>query len=164
MPPTFAYILMFMIWVFVACLAWLAAGLMLFTRRTRTLSRPLCFAMAGTFPFVFAYQIIAAPFVAVLLVAAWAFWKVLEPGVSTTTQNPVVIVVSITSAFLAFGTVLAMSLAGFYEGWRTGWACGGGRRFQEVLYEGPTVRLIFRILQMARLKRTLSQDGGVPRS
>lgn len=150
MPPTFVYLLMLMIWVFFACLVWLTAGVMFLTTRTRAFSRPLCFAMAGTFPFVFAYQVIAAPFVAGLLFAAWAFWKILKPGVSTMTQNPLVIVVSIAAAFLSFGTMLAMSLAGFYEGWRTGWACAKGRRFQEVLYEGPTVSLLCRLLQKAR--------------
>jgi hypothetical protein len=149
-PPTFAYLLMFMIWVFVACLVWLTAGFMFLITRTRVFSRPLCFAMAGTFPFVFAYQLIAAPFVAALLLAAFATWKILEPGASTTTQNPLIIAVSLSAAFLSFGTMLTMSLAGFYEGWRTGWACAKGRRFQEVLYEGPTVKLLGRLLQKAR--------------
>ena len=106
--------------------------------------------MATTFPFVFTYQIIAAPVVAALLLVAFAIWKILEPGASTMTQNPIVIVVSISVAFLSFGTILTMSLVGFYEGWRTGWACAKGRRFQEVLYEGPTVRLLGRFLQKAR--------------
>jgi hypothetical protein len=106
--------------------------------------------MAGTFPFVFAYQLIGAPFVAALLLAAFAIWKILEPGASTTTQNPLVIAVGISAAFLSFGTMLTMSLAGFYEGWRTGWAYAKGRRFQEVLYEGPTVKLLGRLLQEAR--------------
>jgi hypothetical protein len=150
MPPAFPYLLMLTIWVFFACLVWLTAGLMFLATRTRAFSRPLCFAMAGTFPFVFAYQIIAAPFVAVLLLADLALWKILEPGVSATTQNPLVILVSIAAAFLSFGAMLTMSLAGFYEGWRTGWACAKGRRFQEVLYEGPTVKLISRFLQKAR--------------
>ena len=124
---------------------------MFLVARTRVFSRPLCFAMAGTFPFVFAYQIIAAPFVAALLLVAFGIWKILDPGASTTTQNPIVIVVSISSYFLSLGTMLTMSLVGFYEGWRTGWACAKGRRFQEVLYEGPTVKVLGRFLQKARL-------------
>lgn len=141
---------MLTIWVFFACLVWLTAGLMSLTTRTRIFSRPLCFAMAGTFPFVFVYQIIAAPFVAALLLAASALCKILEPGASTTTQNPLVILVSIAAAILSFGTMLTMSLAGFYEGWRTGWACAKGRRFQEALYEGPMVKFLGRFLQKAR--------------
>jgi hypothetical protein len=151
MPPIFAYLLLLTIWVFFACLVWLTAGLMYLTTRTRIFSRPLCFAMAGTFPFVFIYQIIAAPFVAALLLAAFGICNILEPGSSTTTHNPLVIVVSITAALLSFGTMLTMSIAGFYEGWRTGWACADGRRFQGVLYEGYTVRLLRQFLQRARL-------------
>ena len=106
--------------------------------------------MAGTFPFVFVYQMIAAPFVAGFLVAAWGFWRILEPGTSTITENPFVIAVSIVAAILAFGTMLVMSLSGSYEGWRTGWAWAQGRRFQEALFEGPTVKVLFRFLQKAR--------------
>lgn len=150
MPPTFVYLLMFLIWCVFACFVWLAAGLMFLSARTRVFSRPLSFAMAGTFAFVFAYQIIAAPFIAVLLVAAWAFWRIIEPGASATTHNPFVIVVSILAAFLSFGAMLVMSLAGFYEDWRTGWAYAKGRGFLEVLYEGPTVRLLYRLLRKVR--------------
>ena|SRR5579862_9568811 len=148
-PPTFVYLFMFMAWVLFACFVWLTAGLMFLVTRTRIFSRPLCFAMAGTFPFVFAYQLIAAPFVAALLVVAFAILKILEPAASTTTENPLVIAVNISAAFVAFGAILTMSVAGFYEGWRTGWACAKGRRFQEVLSEGPTVKLLGRILQRA---------------
>src|ERR1700733_6630966 len=102
MPPTFAYVLAVGIWVFFACVVWLLAGMMILAARTRPFSRPLCLAMAGTFPFVFAYQVIAAPFVAGILLAVWAFWKILEPGTSTTTESPLIIGVSIGGALLAF--------------------------------------------------------------
>jgi hypothetical protein len=150
MPPTFAYALAFMIWVLFACLVWLAAGLLYFVKETSSLSRPLCFAMAATFPFVIAYQILAAPFVATILLVAWGVWKFLEPGTSTTTENPFVIGVSIGAAFLSFGLMLATSLAGFYEGWRVGWAWARGRRLREAMWERPTVRLLHRLRQRAR--------------
>ncbi len=99
--------------------------------------------MVGTFPFVLAYELVAAPFVAGLLLLAWSIWRILEPNaVSSTTQNPVVITSSIGAVFLSFGVMLMMGLAGFYEGWRTGWACGKGRQFMEALYAGPTVKLL----------------------
>lgn len=47
-------------------LVWLAAGLMFLTASTRALAKRLFFAMVGTFPFVFAYQLIAAPFKATI--------------------------------------------------------------------------------------------------
>jgi hypothetical protein len=42
------------------------------------------------------------------------------------TNSPVVIVVSILGAILAFALVLGASVLGFYEGWRLGWAYGSG--------------------------------------
>jgi hypothetical protein len=106
--------------------------------------------MAATFPFVIAYQILAAPFVAGVLLANFAFWKILEPGNSTTTENPLIIGVSIGAAFLSLSLMLAMSLAGFYEGWRAGWACAKGRRFQEVMWEGPIAGRLRLLLRRAR--------------
>jgi len=142
MPPTFVYLLMLLVWVFFACLVWLIAGFMLLTKRTRAFARPICFAMAGTFPFVFAFQTVAAPLVAVLLFVIWAFQKLVEPGASGTTENGLVIVVSIGAVLLSAGIVLGASLAGFYEGWRAGWAFAKGSRPKDILYEGPTGRFI----------------------
>lgn len=149
MSPIFAYLLALMIWIFFACLTWLAAGVMALAARTRHLSRPLCFAMAGTFPFVFVYQVVAAPFVASILLIIWAFWKMMEPGASEMTDSPLIIAVSLGGAFLSFGVMLAMSLAGFFEGWRTGWACANGRSFMEVASGQPTARLLLRLARNA---------------
>jgi hypothetical protein len=107
--------------------------------------------MAATFPFVFAYQIVAAPFVAGLLFLAGAFWRILDPGASE--QNPFVTLVSIGIAITSLCLMLGMSLAGFYEGWRTGWACGKGLNLRDVLAEGPTLKLLFRLLQKSPLRR-----------
>ncbi len=110
--------------------------------------------MAGTFPFVFVYQLIAsAPIVAALLEAAIGFWRILEPGGSTITENPLVIGTSIIAAFTSFGVILVMSLAGFYEGWRVGWAFANGRRVRDVFDEGPTVKLLSYMLGKVRAKR-----------
>lgn len=146
MLPTFLYLLGFMVWILGACLVWLAAGLLSLRKRTRFLSRPLCLAMAMTFPLVFVYQVVVAPLVAGLLLVAWALWKILEPGTSTTTQNPLVIGISIAMAFLSFGAMLIASLAGFYEGWRAGWACGKGRPWREAIREGQAAAFLQRLL------------------
>lgn len=153
MPPTFIYYLCFILWLFCAVVVWIVAGVMFFIRSTRAMSRSLCLAMAATFPFVFAYQIVAAPFVAGLLFLAWAFWKILEPGASATTQNPFVSLVSIGIALTSLCTMLGMSVAGFYEGWRTGWACGKGLRLWDVLSEAPTLKPLFWLLEKSPLKR-----------
>jgi len=153
MPPTFVYALCFMFWLFFAVLVWVVAGLMLITSSTRGTARSLGLAMAATFPFVFAYQIVAAPFVAGLLFLAWAFWKILDPGASEVTQNPFVIVGSLGIALTSLCLMLGMSLAGFYDGWRTGWAWGKGLRLRDVLSEAPTLKLLFRLLQKSPLRR-----------
>lgn len=142
-----------MLWLFCAVFVWIVAGVMFLIRSTRSTSRSLCLAMAATFPFVFAYQIVAAPFVAGLLFLAWAFWKILDPGASATTQNPFISLVSIGIALTSLCTMLGMSLAGFYEGWRTGWACGKGLGFRDVLSEAPTLKLLLRLLQKSPLRR-----------
>jgi len=117
-----------MIWIFFACLTWLAAGVMALAARTRHLSRPLCFAMAGTFPFVFVYQVVAAPFVASILLIIWAFWKMMEPGASEMTDSPLIIAVSLGGAFLSFGVMLAMSLPDFLRAGAPGGPARTGAR------------------------------------
>jgi hypothetical protein len=145
MPPTFLYLLFLIPWVGCACLVWLAAGLLFLDGRTRALAKRLCFAMAATFPFVLAYQLIAALVIGSLLLFLRIFWKELEPGTSSMTQNPFVIVMSIGIGLLCLVTAFAASATGFYEGWRTGWMCANGRSVREVLAKGPTMRLVRRL-------------------
>jgi hypothetical protein len=117
MPPTFLIFLLVMIWVAFACIVWAGSLVMLLSAKTRRFSKPLCWAMAGTFPFVLAYQILAALPVGIVLLFGWAFWKLLEPGTSSSTANPVIIAVSICVAFIAFAMLLMTFVAGFYDGW-----------------------------------------------
>jgi hypothetical protein len=156
MPPTFVYLMALTISVCFACLVWLAVGLMALIKRNRALSRRLSLAMLATFPFVFVYQVIAAPVVAGVLLIAWAFWKILEPGSSTMTENPLVVVISLGTAFLAISMMLGMSLAGFYEGWCTGWAYGSGRSLREVLPGVSALRLLRHLATKTRSKLTWS--------
>jgi hypothetical protein len=147
LPFGFAYFLALGMWIFLASLVWLTAGLMSLSARTRYLSWPLCVAMAATFPFVFVYQIIAAPIVMCILLVCWGFWRILEPGGAAMTSNPFVIVVFIGGILSSGALILSMSLAGFYEGWRTGWACANGRPIRETMWEGPTARLLRLLLR-----------------
>src|ERR1700730_12925972 len=133
MSPVFAYVLLFGICLCFAGLVWFGAWLLSFGAKTRPLSKRLCFGMAGTFPFVIAYQIVAGPVAASLLLAAWIFWQILEPGHSTTTRNPVVSFVALGLALTSLFVMLAMSLWGFYDGWRTGWACATGRPIRDAI-------------------------------
>jgi hypothetical protein len=89
-------------------------------------------AMASTFPFVFAYQITALPAVMVMLLLAAALSWFLEPSTSTT-QNPVVIAVTILIALGVVIVVLVASVIGFFDGWRAGWRLARGRAIRETL-------------------------------
>jgi hypothetical protein len=153
MPPTFLIFVMLVIWVSFACIVWTAALVMLLSAKTRRFSKPLCWAMAGTFPFVLAYQILAALPVGIVLLSGWTFWKLLEPGTSSSTSNPVVIAVSICVAFIAFATMLMTSLAGFYDGWRTGWKWGHGQNFRNALLEAPAYRRLSGCIRATTSKR-----------
>lgn len=147
MPPTFAYAMARIVWLFIACVVWFVAGLLLLLPRTRSLARPFCLAMVGTFPCVFIYQVVVAPVVGAILLAAWALGKISEPG-------------SITMALLSFGAMFCMPLAGFYEGWRIGWECGKGRPWREAIQEGQTAALLRRLLPTRFLGRWLIRAQG----
>jgi preprotein translocase subunit SecY len=120
------------VWILVACIIWCAAGLMFLSPRTRSSAWPMSLAMASTFPFVFAYQIIAVPAVIVMLLGAATLSWFLEPGVSTT-ENPVTIGGAIVAVLGSVVVVLVSSVAGFFDGWRAGWRLARGCSIKEVL-------------------------------
>jgi hypothetical protein len=142
LPPYVPYIMAFILWLSLACLVWLVAVLLSAARRTRPLAWPLSVAMAATFPGVWLFQIVAAPFAVTVLLLAGAVWWTLEPNLPETTESPFVIGAFIAAVLVDFVLVLGMSIVGFYEGWRTGWFCAKGRPWREVIGEGPTARLI----------------------
>lgn len=137
MPPTFLLFLAIVAWLCVASAVLLAALLMLVTSRTRRFSKPLALAVMGTLPFVLAYDLVAAIPVGIVLLISWAFWNLLEPGPQSLTNNPWVIGVSMCAAFFALGTLLAASLAGVYDGWRTGWRWGKGQGIRGAISRAP---------------------------
>ena len=146
MAPAFAYVLLFMMWLCFAGFVWLGALLLSVYAKTKPLSKKVCFAMAGTFPFVIAYQIAAVPVAAFLLVAGWIFWQISEPGHSTVTANPVVSVVTLGLAMASLLIVMGASPMGFYDGWRTGWACASGRPIGDAVLNVPAVKMLRRLL------------------
>jgi hypothetical protein len=117
---------------------------MLFVRRTRPLAWPLSLAMAATFPGVFLFQLVAAPFAFGIILIAWLFGLALVP------IQTVVALLSFSAVVAAFLVMLAMSLAGFYEGWRVGWSFAKGQRLREIAKQGPTARLIRSIRRRLR--------------
>ena len=140
MPPTFVYILALMGYFAVACAVWVVAVVLAIPSRTRGLAKRLAAGMAGSFPGVFLFQILAAPFVAsVLLLGGGIFW-LFHPGDIGST------VFMVTVAVLSFGIVAAASLLGFYVGWRIAWEVASGRSPRAFLSGdrllGPCVRFL----------------------
>ena len=92
--------------------------------------------MAGTSPFVVAYQILATPITSGVLLIGWTVWQ-LEPASSSVTSNPAIIVLSISTALIAFITISTLSVAGLYDGWITGWRYGQGMKLRDALSSAP---------------------------
>jgi hypothetical protein len=142
LPPYFPYMLAFALWVALACLVWIAAALLLIAPKTRPIARSLGLAMAATFPAVWLFQILAAPVVVAILLIAALVWRILQPGLPATTDNPVVIGTFIAAVLVDFVIVAGMSLVGFYEGWRAGWWRARGRGWLETIQQGPSAKLV----------------------
>ena len=102
--------------------------------------------MVGTFPGVFIFQLVAAPVAFAVLLVVWLVGRLIDPGNSTTTENPIVIGTSIAVILADLLIVGGMSILGFYEGWRAGWQISKGRRWRDAIEHGPSAR-IFRCLR-----------------
>jgi hypothetical protein len=142
----------FMMWLGVSGLVWLIAIFLAIFRDTRPLAGSLSLAMAATFPGVWLFQIVAAPFAVGILLLAGTVWRLLEPSQPETTESPIVIGAFLAAILTDCVLILGMSAVGFYEGWRTGWLCAKGRPWREAIGEGPTARLI--ALARKRLKKS----------
>jgi hypothetical protein len=108
LPPTFIYFVALPVWMTLACLVWLLAGVMALNRGTRRKGWSLALAMAATFPSVFLFQAVAAPLIAAMIVGlAWVS-AILDPASTThATSNGLVVAMAIGTALLAFVTMLA---------------------------------------------------------
>ncbi len=146
MSPVFGYVMAFMAWTLVAALIWTVAAILSLRRRTRRVARQLFWATAGTYPGVFACQIVAAPVIAAALAAAWLLRRIVESGASTNTSSPIIGAVSFLAALFVVCFFSVMSLIGFHQGWRTGWAYGSGGQLRESVEAAAPVRW-FRTLQ-----------------
>ncbi len=145
MPPTFVYLIFLVAWAGVAVATWIVAAAFAVFPEKRRIGFRLASAMAGTIPGVIVYQVLATPIVAAVLLAMRLLSNTLEPGSSTTTSNPTVIILSIIAVGLAFVVVLAMSITGFWEGWRLGWTLAAGENFVRVIRGALLVRIANRV-------------------
>ena len=146
------YLTALAVWICAACMTWCAAGLMFLIPRTRPMAWPMSLAVVATFPFVLAYQLMATPAVLIVLLTALALWRVLEP--TSTVTNPVVIGGFVIAVIVSANVILAASIAGFADGWRTGWGLARGQPIKEML--SLTVPKRFLNLLAARRRRETS--------
>jgi hypothetical protein len=155
LPPTFIYFVALMVWMTLACVVWLLAGAMALNRGSRRTGLSLALAMTATFPSVFLFQAVAAPLIAAMIVGMAWLSGFLDPASRDrhATTNGLVIAMSIGTALLAFVTMSAVSIIGFFEGWLLGWRCARGEHVRDVVKRGPTVRLLRR-LGFRKLHRT----------
>jgi len=147
LPPTFIYFVALSVWIPLACLVWLLAGVMALNSGTRRKGLALALAMVATFPSVFLFQAAAAPFVAAVVVGVAWLSGILDPASKVThvTTNGLVIATISGMVLLAFVTMLTVSIVGFFEGWLLGWRCAHGERFRDVIKRGLTARLLRRV-------------------
>jgi hypothetical protein len=147
LPPTFIFFVALPVWVSLACLVWLLAGVMALNRGTRRKGLALALAMAATFPSVFLFQAAAAPLIAAMIVGAAWLSGILDPASTVTrvTTDGRVAAMIFGIALFAFGAMLTVSIIGFVEGWLLGWRCAQGERFRDVIKRGLTARLLRRL-------------------
>jgi hypothetical protein len=133
-----------LVWISLACLVWLLAGVMALNRGTRRKGLAPALAMAATFPAVFLFQAVAAPLIVAMVVGAAWLSGILDPASKVThvTTNGLVIAMISGMVLLAFVIMLTVSILGFLEGWLLGWRCAYGERFRDVIRRGPTARLL----------------------
>jgi hypothetical protein len=147
LPPTFIYFAAAVVWIPLACLVWVAAGVMALNRGTRRKALALALAMALTFPTVFLFQAATAPLVVAMVFGAAWLSGILDPAskVAHVITNGLVIAMMSGTVLLAFTIMLTVSIAGFVEGWLLGWRCGHGERFRDAIKRGPTAGVLRRL-------------------
>ena len=147
LPPTFIYFVALLVWISLACLVWLLAGVMALNPGARGKGLALALAMAATFPSVFLFQAAAAPFIAAMVVGAAWLSGILDPASTVThvTTDGLVAAMILGIALFAFVTMLTVSIIGFFEGCLLGWRCAHGEHFRDVIKRGLTARLLRRL-------------------
>jgi hypothetical protein len=147
LPATFIYFVALPIWILLACLVWLLAGVMAINRGTRRKGLALALAMAATFPSVFLFQAAAAPLIAAMVVGVAWLSGILDPASAAThtTTNGLVIAMNMGTALLALVVMLTVSIIGFFEGWMLGWSYAHGERLRDLIKRGPTAGLLRRL-------------------
>jgi hypothetical protein len=133
MPPYFAYAFALICYLAAACVVWAVAALLVISSRTRQFAKQVAVGMAGSFPGVFLFQVLAAPVVLVtLLLFSAAFYLFKPAGVWE--------VVCIVGLLLStVGVIAVASVLGFYAGWRVAWEIAASRSPRMFILNYPFV-------------------------
>jgi hypothetical protein len=127
-------------YITVACAVWGLALVLSFSARTRVLGKKIAAGMAGSFPGVFLFQILSAPFLGLVLLTVG--------GISHFVRPPDGVIVLLALFIVSIPAVA--SLLGFYTGWRVAWELAAGRSVRAFLQTdrilGPAVRFLRRRL------------------
>jgi hypothetical protein len=146
MPPYFPYILALFAYIAFAACVLLVAALLAIPHQTRSFAKRLAASMIGSFPGVFLFQMLAFPFVLVVLLMLFVTYAVFHP--SDGWQGFIIVGFGLLM-FCIFGVA---SLVGFYAGWRVAWEFAAGRSIRDFLGAdrllGPFVRLARRRLPL----------------
>lgn len=125
-----------MVYIAAACGVWMVAMVLAFSPRTRALAKKIAAGMAGSFPGVFLFQLVAAPLTAAILL--------IIAGISHFFRPPDVIIMFL--ALSISGITAVASLLGFYTGWRVAWELAAGRSARQFLQTdrvlGPMSRFL----------------------
>jgi hypothetical protein len=140
MPPYFVYLLALTTYCAVACAVWVIAAVLTIPQRTRPLGKKIAFSMAGSFPGVFLFQLLAAPLAGFILVSIGGIIWIIQPTDSAETVLFVLLLLG------TVGLIAVASLLGFYAGWRIVWEWTAGRPVQTFLLKDPVLGPVIRFL------------------
>jgi hypothetical protein len=138
MPPTFAYIIAFMMYaVASAAVLVVAGGLAIFTS-TRLIGIRIAAGTLFSLPGMLVFQVISFPFVLLTILIAAAFFAVLEPN------NGMHVMIGISILLLSVALFAAGSAYGIYFGYRSAWLVCGGTPWKDALRSDAFVALLIR--------------------
>jgi hypothetical protein len=138
MPPTFAYIIGFMMYtVASAAVLIVAGGLTIFTS-TRLIGIRIAAGTLFSLPGMLLFQIISFPFVVLTILIAAAFIKLFE------TNEGIQAMIGVPILFLSIAMFVAGSAYGIFFGYRNAWLICGGTRWREALKSDRFVAFLIR--------------------
>jgi hypothetical protein len=126
MPPTYAYYMLLVVYVLAGGAGLAVCLLLAVIPKTRAAAKSVAGGIVGSFPGVFAFQLLALPVVAVPWLLFWGSHQ-LTGGVSGTAGTVILVVV----VALTFGIFGAASLSGFVVGWGIGSRLARGMSLNE---------------------------------